>query len=101
MDFLCINIIFLNFTLNSYDVDLLNKSVRRTNVMYGGDTPDVKNVVFVNGDVDPWHALSVLKNLNIYSPSFLIKGIPNFIKLFFLIKQSFVTLYFFSRYFTL
>ncbi|KAF7988522.1 hypothetical protein HCN44_001095 [Aphidius gifuensis] len=57
-----------------FDIDLLNKSVRRTNVMYGGNKPDVKNVVFINGDVDPWHKLSVLKNLNDYSPAFLIKG---------------------------
>ena len=42
--------------------------------MYGGKLPDVKNVLFVNGNVDPWHVLSVLEDLNESSPSILIDG---------------------------
>lgn len=42
--------------------------------MYGSDKPDVKHVIFVNGDLDPWHKLSVLENLNDHSPAFLIEG---------------------------
>ncbi|XP_033217325.1 putative serine protease K12H4.7 [Belonocnema kinseyi] len=57
-----------------YDKILLDKGVRRTNVMYGGKLPDVKNVLFVNGNIDPWHALSVLNDLNESSPSILIDG---------------------------
>lgn len=48
--------------------------MNRTNIVYGGSIPDVKNVIFVNGDVDPWHALSVLKDLNEGSPAILING---------------------------
>ena len=43
--------------------------------MYGGLRPDLQNVIFTNGDVDPWHTLSVLKDLNAFSPAILIKGI--------------------------
>lgn len=42
--------------------------------MYGGKMPDVRNVLFVNGNRDPWHALSVLEDLNDSSPSILIDG---------------------------
>lgn len=42
--------------------------------MYGGLRPDLRNVIFTNGDIDPWHALSVLQDLNTFSPAVLIKG---------------------------
>jgi len=42
--------------------------------MYGGRLPDLKNVIFTNGDIDPWHALSVLEDLNASSPAIVIKG---------------------------
>lgn len=42
--------------------------------MYGGLRPDLRNVIFTNGDVDPWHALSVLQDLNTHTPAILIKG---------------------------
>ena len=57
-----------------YDSDFLNTRVRRTNIMYGGLRPDLRKVIFTNGDVDPWHALSVLEDLNENSPAILIKG---------------------------
>nr|XP_031840442.1 putative serine protease K12H4.7 [Nomia melanderi] len=59
---------------NHFDSDFLNTRVRRTNLMYGGLRPDLRNVIFTNGDIDPWHALSVLKDLNRFSPSILING---------------------------
>lgn len=58
----------------SYDAKLLNSMVRRTNIIYGGLRPDLRNVIFTNGDIDPWHALSILQNLNAFSPAILIKG---------------------------
>lgn len=58
----------------SYDEKILDSRVRRTNIMYGGWLPDLRNVVFTNGDNDPWHALSVLENLNDFSPAIVIKG---------------------------
>lgn len=57
-----------------YTQILLNEGIKRTNVMYGGRIPDVHNVLFVNGNLDPWHALSILDNLNDASPSIFIKG---------------------------
>lgn len=42
--------------------------------MYGGQLPDLTNVIFTNGDIDPWHSLSVLENLNAFSPAIVIKG---------------------------
>lgn len=53
---------------------ILNSRVRRTNIMYGGQLPDLTNVIFTNGDIDPWHSLSVLKDLNAFSPAIVIKG---------------------------
>lgn len=57
-----------------FDGEYLDSRVRRTNIMYGGLRPDLRNVIFTNGDVDPWHALSVLKDLNKFSPAILING---------------------------
>ncbi|XP_014206647.1 putative serine protease K12H4.7 [Copidosoma floridanum] len=57
-----------------YDKNLLEYGVSRTNIQYGGRLPDVTNVIFTNGDVDPWHRLSVLEDLNESSPAILISG---------------------------
>jgi thymus-specific serine protease len=57
-----------------YNKKLLDSRVRRTNIMYGGQSPDLRNVIFTNGDIDPWHPLSVIKELNASSPAILIKG---------------------------
>ncbi|XP_076764342.1 putative serine protease K12H4.7 [Xylocopa sonorina] len=57
-----------------YDEEFLNNRIKRTNIMYGGLRPDLRNVIFTNGDVDPWHALSILEDLNASSPAILIKG---------------------------
>lgn len=43
-------------------------------MIYGGYKPEVSNVIFTNGDVDPWHKLSVLLDLNESTPAILIKG---------------------------
>lgn len=57
--------------------------------MYGGLRPDLRNVIFTNGDVDPWHALSVLQDLNAFSPAVLIKGNVSsiFVTFFFYLKS--------------
>jgi serine protease 16 len=52
----------------------LENGIKRTNIMFGGFTPDVRNIIFVNGDVDPWHVLSVLHDINEFSPAILIHG---------------------------
>lgn len=67
---------------SSNDEKILDSRVRRTNLMYGGRLPDLRNVIFTNGDVDPWHALSVLEDLNAFSPAIFINGN---IKIFYII----------------
>lgn len=57
-----------------FDGKFLDTRVRRTNLMYGGLRPDLRNVIFTNGNIDPWHALSVLRDLNGFSPAILING---------------------------
>ncbi|XP_046606656.1 thymus-specific serine protease-like [Neodiprion virginianus] len=57
-----------------YNEYLLDSAVTRTNIVYGGLKPEVTNVIFTNGDLDPWHALSVLEDLNESSPAILVMG---------------------------
>lgn len=57
-----------------FDGKFLDTRVKRTNLMYGGLRPDLRNVIFTNGNIDPWHALSVLQDLNRFSPAILING---------------------------
>ncbi|KAG5837339.1 hypothetical protein ANANG_G00238230 [Anguilla anguilla] len=40
----------------------LASNVAFTNKYYGGDHPLTHRVLYVNGDIDPWHALSMLRN---------------------------------------
>jgi hypothetical protein len=47
----CKDIFGPNFTL-----DLLNEAIDDTNANYGGYTYEGSNVVFVNGQIDPWYA---------------------------------------------
>ncbi|KAF6075581.1 serine protease 16 [Phyllostomus discolor] len=39
------------------------QAVTQTNSYYGGQTPGATQVLFVNGDADPWHVLSVTQAL--------------------------------------
>ncbi|CAJ1434362.1 unnamed protein product [Effrenium voratum] len=48
-------------TLFGIPPDEVRKNIERTNQFYGGkDFPNGSRVVFTNGEVDPWHALSLL-----------------------------------------
>lgn len=57
---------------SDFDEKRADEGVKATNALYGGRDPNVTKVVFVNGDLDPWHTLSVLKNLSDEAPAFLI-----------------------------
>ncbi|XP_045442760.1 thymus-specific serine protease [Pipistrellus kuhlii] len=50
------------------------QAVAQTNSYYGGQTPVATQVLFVNGDSDPWHVLSVTQALG---PSVSALLIPN------------------------
>lgn len=57
-----------------FNEERVDQAVLDTNRMYGGLTPNVTNVVFVNGDMDPWHRLGVLQDLSADAPAIFIKG---------------------------
>lgn len=42
---------------DAFDINFLKESVYNTNINYGGYNYEASRVVFVNGEVDPWHAL--------------------------------------------
>ncbi|XP_026278173.1 putative serine protease K12H4.7 [Frankliniella occidentalis] len=58
----------------NYNDAMVKKGVERTNTVFGSWNPDVENVMFVNGKIDPWHALSVLEDVNDKSPAVLISS---------------------------
>ena len=43
-------------------VDQVSANINFTNAVYGADKPAGDCIVYANGEVDPWHALSVLKS---------------------------------------
>ncbi|XP_032828417.2 thymus-specific serine protease-like isoform X1 [Petromyzon marinus] len=59
------------FGLSLQDV---SRGVDGTNRVYGANHPDGTRVIFVNGDIDPWHKLSVLKSLSPLLPAIVING---------------------------
>ncbi|XP_039627224.1 thymus-specific serine protease [Polypterus senegalus] len=52
----------------------VDESVHFTNEYYGADHPKSSRILFVNGDIDPWHALSVLSNQSRSELAILING---------------------------
>jgi serine protease 16 len=42
---------------------LVDKRIQFSNDYYGGNLPQGSRILFVNGEIDPWHALSIQKNL--------------------------------------
>merc|ERR1712122_236422 len=42
-----------------YQTTNQESGVYGSNIEYGGMNPDVDNVVFVHGTIDPWHAMGV------------------------------------------
>lgn len=57
-----------------FDLRRIEEGVRQTNSRYGGLTPRVNKVVFVNGDMDPWHRLGVLKDLSNEAPARVVRA---------------------------
>jgi len=54
--------------------EVLEKNVYGSNIEYGGMNPDVDNVVFVHGTIDPWHAMGVLEDISSKAPAIYING---------------------------
>lgn len=55
-------------------VSPLSPRIEETNILFGGLNPiGASNILHVNGDVDPWHTLSILKDLTPTIRSLMIK----------------------------
>lgn len=53
----------------------VEEKVQNSNLQYGGDHPNGTRIMFVNGEIDPWHAASVLDATNMSDVSvLLVKG---------------------------
>ena len=47
---------------SKFDRTLLEKGIKFTNAYYGAEKFSGSRVVFINGAIDPWHALSFTKD---------------------------------------
>lgn len=47
-------------------------NIDRTNEIYGGFNPNVENVFFTHGSIDPWHVTGVTKDLNPLATVYII-----------------------------
>lgn len=52
----------------------VSQRINFTNAYYGGDSADGSDILFVNGSIDPWHALSVLPPVHGMDASIFING---------------------------
>ncbi|XP_045772477.1 putative serine protease K12H4.7 [Maniola jurtina] len=55
-----------------FDEERVNRGVAAVNDLYGALNPNVTNVVFSNGDLDPWSTLSILEDLSYDAPAIVI-----------------------------
>ncbi|XP_063840120.1 putative serine protease K12H4.7 [Scylla paramamosain] len=54
--------------------NLVLSGIKRTNTLYGGRDLKVTRVVFINGAIDPWHALGITTDLSTSAPAIYING---------------------------
>lgn len=52
----------------------INLNIDRKNVLFGGFRPEINNVYFTNGMIDPWRTMSIQTDLNFRSPADVIPG---------------------------
>lgn len=56
-----------------FNLELLDRGIKRSNYLYGAKGIKVTNVVFVHGSFDPWHALGITED-NGMNKAILIPG---------------------------
>lgn len=56
----------------SYSPPNIQQNVDRTNTMYRGRNPNVRNVYSTHGEFDPWHTMGVQEDINLYSPTVVL-----------------------------
>lgn len=54
--------------------DAVDEAVQRTNDKYGGYNPNVENVFFTHGEVDPWRIMGIQQTQSELSPVVVISG---------------------------
>jgi len=57
-----------------FNDETMQINVERKNVMYGDLNPNVSNVYFTHGMIDPWRAMGIQNDLNDRSPADVIPG---------------------------
>lgn len=54
--------------------ETIHLNIDRKNVLFGGFRPEINNVYFTNGMIDPWRTMSIQTDLNSRSPADVIPG---------------------------
>jgi len=54
--------------------DQVEAGVQASNIRYGGDRPAGSRILFVNAEIDPWNAASVLVSPNKGEPELFVRG---------------------------
>lgn len=57
-----------------FGAESLARAVYRTNTNYGALDPATTNVLYVHGNIDPWHRLGLTESNDIHMPTILIDG---------------------------
>lgn len=55
-----------------FNLTIVEENVKKTNVKYGGFNPAITNAYFTHGELDPWHEMGILEDLNKMSPAVII-----------------------------
>ncbi|KAJ0182325.1 hypothetical protein K1T71_001694 [Dendrolimus kikuchii] len=67
---------------SEFNMNQTEEGVTKTNNLYGGCLPNVTNVVFVNGGLDPWSKLGVLEDISYEAPAEIIPRVSHCSDLF-------------------
>lgn len=47
-----------------FDRSTLDANTRRINLIFGGKNPNVKNILYTHGEIDPWSVTGILETLS-------------------------------------
>lgn len=59
---------------SKFNNESLSKGATRTNIMYGALNLKTTNVLYVQGSIDPWHTLGLIKTMDKDMPTIYIDG---------------------------
>ena len=57
-----------------FNQTFIDAAVAATNVRYGGRAIRVRRVVFINGSIDPWHAMGLTATRSRHAPVIYVNG---------------------------